>query len=71
MILSLSKGLTTVREAAPAAPPATKYDAISGIQNLCFCPFTAAILWEIFGCEDCDDCVDVMRACAKVHEESD
>lgn len=65
MILSLSKGLTTVREAAPAAPPATKYDAISGTQNVCFCPFTATMPLETFGCEDCDDCVNVMTACAK------
>jgi hypothetical protein len=65
MILSLSKGLTTVREVAPAAPPATKYDAISGIQNVCLCPFTAAMPLDIFGCEDCDDCVDVMTAGAK------
>jgi hypothetical protein len=33
MIFSLSNGLTTVLEAAPAHPPATKYDAISGVIN--------------------------------------
>lgn len=33
MILSRSKGLTTVREAAPAHPPAMKYEATSGEKN--------------------------------------
>lgn len=33
MILSRSRGLTTVREAAPAHPPATKYEATWGDKN--------------------------------------
>lgn len=32
MILSLSKGLTTVLDAAPATPPAMKYDEMSGLR---------------------------------------
>lgn len=31
MIFNLSRGLTTVREAAPATPPATKYERTSGL----------------------------------------
>lgn len=33
MILSRSKGLTTVREAAPATPPAMKYDESCGLNQ--------------------------------------
>ena len=33
MILSLSSGLTTVRDAAPATPPAMKYDVICALKN--------------------------------------
>lgn len=33
MIFSLSKGLTTVLDAAPANPPAIKYDETSGLKT--------------------------------------
>lgn len=33
MIFSLSNGLTTVRDTAPAIPPAMKYDVIWGLRN--------------------------------------
>ena len=33
MILSLSSGLTTVRDAAPATPPAMKYDDSCGLSH--------------------------------------
>lgn len=33
MILSRSRGLTTVREAAPATPPAMKYDESCGLSQ--------------------------------------
>lgn len=38
MIFNLSNGLTTVLEAAPATPPAMKYDVICGLKNWLF-PF--------------------------------
>lgn len=36
MIFSRSSGLTTVLDAAPAAPPAMKYDETSGLKNASF-----------------------------------
>ena len=39
MILSLSSGLTTVRDAAPATPPAMKYDDSCGLSH-CAAGFT-------------------------------
>lgn len=33
MIFNLSRGLTTVREVAPATPPAMKYEVICGLKN--------------------------------------
>ncbi len=47
MIFSLSSGLTTVRDAAPAIPPAMKYDVICGLKNgiaLPILPFTAGLI---------------------------
>jgi hypothetical protein len=36
-IFNRSKGLTTVREAAPATPPAIKYDDSCGLKKAAFC----------------------------------
>lgn len=37
MILRRSRGLTTVREVAPAMPPAMKYDVICGLRKAVIC----------------------------------
>jgi hypothetical protein len=59
MIFNLSSGLTTVRDAAPATPPAMKYEVICGLRNDIMGFFllssatatTAALVLSSTGCE--------------------
>ena len=70
MIFNLSNGLTTVRDAAPAIPPAMKYDESCGLSQEAGCFFSFSFSWSaIFtvctGVSSCclgwvDCCGDVM-----------
>lgn len=57
MILSLSNGLTTVREAAPATPPAMKYDESCGLSHVTtgfFSSFFCSVI--LTGCAEDSNC---------------
>jgi hypothetical protein len=60
IIFSLSRGLTTVLDAAPATPPAIKYEEISGLKKTKTLRFTSsscsascsASACDVVGCDD-------------------
>lgn len=62
MILSRSKGLTTVRDAAPATPPAMKYDESCGLSHGSFSFVSTTGGWTATAAEVVseDVAVDVM-----------